>query len=74
MVGAGSVVTRRLRRIVADEDGSCIADVHQVFFIHGNVLGGNTVGKFQSLLVGVGHQNCAVFFEGAFGDLIICRG
>ena len=60
MVGAGSVIARRLRRIVADKDRSRIAHVDQVFFIYGDVLGGNAVGEFQSLLVGAGQQNRAI--------------
>ena len=40
MIGPGGVVTRRLRRIIADEDRSRVADMCQVFVAHGDVGAG----------------------------------
>src|SRR6476646_10470715 len=72
MIGAGSIVARSLRRVIADEDGSRIIDMCQVFFIHCNVLGSDSVGEFQCLLMRFCQQDCSVFFERRLGDLILC--
>src|SRR4029077_11841942 len=74
VVGTGGVITRSLRRVVANEDGSCVSNEWYIFASDCDVLRGKGVCPVAGLLAGYGEQNGAPTLQGFPGDRVVERG
>ena len=73
MVRAGGVVSRRLRRVVANENRTCILDQRQITPGDGDVFWSNAVRPIERLFASVGNEHRAPGIERLFRDGIFIQ-
>src|SRR6266576_5296602 len=73
VVGAGGVIARSLRRVVANEDGAGVSNEREIFASGRDVLGGESVCPRAGLLTGFGKENGSLLLQRFPRDRVVAR-